>query len=149
MISNHRGTVALLVLLTVLGLIALIAAACGDDGEEATPTAEPTAAQPTAVPTVEAAETPTEAADDDHGEEISFEELFRTPHGLDLRHAAALFGASYERVTSWEHYRAALKAAFSADGLSMIHVPVDRDDSVEHVRALAAAVTDAVRQAAW
>lgn len=83
-----------------------------------------------------------------YGEEVSFEELFRTPHGLDLRHAAALFGASYERVTSWEHYRAALKDAFSADGLSMIHVPVDRDDSVEHVRTLAAAVTDAVRRAA-
>ncbi|KKL60947.1 hypothetical protein LCGC14_2200260, partial [marine sediment metagenome] len=70
---KHGGIVPLLVLLAVLGLTALAAACGGNGGDEETPTTEPTAADEQPTPTVEAQETPTEAADDDHGEEISLE----------------------------------------------------------------------------
>lgn len=78
-----------------------------------------------------------------HGEAVSFEALFRTPHGLDFEHAARLFGADYQRATSLEHYRAALKDALHADGVSIVHVPVDRDASIEQFRALGEAVARA------
>ena len=78
-----------------------------------------------------------------HGEAVSFEALFRTPHDLDFEQVARLFGAGYQRATSLEHYRAALKDAFHADGISIVHVPVDRDASIEQFRALGAAVARA------
>lgn len=76
-----------------------------------------------------------------HGEAAHFEELFRTPHGLDLSHAARLFGAAYARVGCLEHLRSALKEALHGDGLRIVHVPVDRDASVAQLRSLAAAVS--------
>jgi 2-succinyl-5-enolpyruvyl-6-hydroxy-3-cyclohexene-1-carboxylate synthase len=75
-----------------------------------------------------------------HGEGVDFEALFRTPHGVDLAHAAALAGARYHRVGSWPEYRDALAAGFSHDGLSIVHVPVDRDANVAQHRAVDAAV---------
>lgn len=61
---RRKGTLALFVLLTLLGLVALAMVACGDDDDDkATPTQEPAATveQPTAEPTVEPQETPHEA----------------------------------------------------------------------------------------
>jgi 2-succinyl-5-enolpyruvyl-6-hydroxy-3-cyclohexene-1-carboxylate synthase len=77
------------------------------------------------------------------GEEVHFEELFRTRHGLDFEHAARLAGARYHRTVSLEHYRAALKESFRCDGLSIVHVPCDRDAGVSQFRALASAVARA------
>ncbi len=91
-----------------------------------------------------------------HGESVRFEELFRTPHGLDFAHAARLFGAGYARVESVAHYRAALKDAFSQRssqagagagvGVSIVHVPCDRDASVAQFRTLGAAVARAAEE---
>jgi 2-succinyl-5-enolpyruvyl-6-hydroxy-3-cyclohexene-1-carboxylate synthase len=71
-----------------------------------------------------------------HGEQVAFESLFRMPHGLDLSAAASLFGASFARVTSLEHFRTSLEKSLSSPGLSLIEVPVDRDANVEHFRSL-------------
>jgi 2-succinyl-5-enolpyruvyl-6-hydroxy-3-cyclohexene-1-carboxylate synthase len=81
------------------------------------------------------------------GDRMHFEELFRTRHGLDFEHAARLFGATYQRVGSLEHYRAALKDALGSEGLSIVHVPTDRDASVEQFGALAAAVVRSAEDA--
>jgi 2-succinyl-5-enolpyruvyl-6-hydroxy-3-cyclohexene-1-carboxylate synthase len=78
-----------------------------------------------------------------HGEGASFEELFATPHGVDLAHAAALYGAGHARVRSWEHLRLALKQSLSAPGLHLIEVPVDRPADTAHRRALAARAAEA------
>jgi 2-succinyl-5-enolpyruvyl-6-hydroxy-3-cyclohexene-1-carboxylate synthase len=82
-----------------------------------------------------------------HGESVRFEELFATPHGLDLRHAAELAGAAWGRVDSWEDYASALEKSWSHDGLSLIEVPVERDANVAHFRSLVAAVSEALAAA--
>jgi 2-succinyl-5-enolpyruvyl-6-hydroxy-3-cyclohexene-1-carboxylate synthase len=83
----------------------------------------------------------------EHGEAVAFERLFRTPHGLDLRHAGPLFGVSYERVGSWEHFRAALKAALAHPGVDVVEVPVDPDASLRSFRSLARAAASAAWEA--
>jgi 2-succinyl-5-enolpyruvyl-6-hydroxy-3-cyclohexene-1-carboxylate synthase len=80
----------------------------------------------------------------EHGEAIGFERLFLTPHGLDLRHAGALFGIPWDRVASWEHFRTAVKAGLATPGVSVVEVPVDRDENVRCFRALARAALEAV-----
>jgi 2-succinyl-5-enolpyruvyl-6-hydroxy-3-cyclohexene-1-carboxylate synthase len=79
----------------------------------------------------------------EHGEAVGFERLFRTPHGLELRHAAALFGLRHARVESWEAFRLALKDGFAHEEVSIVELPVDADANVRHFRALAAAASAA------
>jgi 2-succinyl-5-enolpyruvyl-6-hydroxy-3-cyclohexene-1-carboxylate synthase len=59
-----------------------------------------------------------------------FELLFGTPHGLDFRHAAALYGATYTRVADWPHFRAAVQAGMANGGLHVVEVPTDRHRNV-------------------
>ncbi len=80
-----------------------------------------------------------------HGEAVDFEMLFRTRHGLDFGTAAALFDMAYHRAEGVEHYRAALKEALACDGVSLIHVPVDRDESIEQFRSLVSCAQAALR----
>ena len=82
-----------------------------------------------------------------HPREVGFEEHFLTPHGLDFQPLARAFGLGFERVTSWEHYRTALKEALAAPGSTVIEVPVDRERNVAHQRRLQRAVADAVASA--
>ncbi len=82
----------------------------------------------------------------EHGEAVAFERLFRTPHGLALRHAGALFDVPWERVQSWEHFRAALKASLARGGVSVIEVPVDPAANVRSFRALARIAQDAAAE---
>jgi 2-succinyl-5-enolpyruvyl-6-hydroxy-3-cyclohexene-1-carboxylate synthase len=81
------------------------------------------------------------------GESVHFKELFRTPHGLDLSRAAALFGADYARVETLSHHRAALKEALAREGVSIVHVVVDGAASVEQFRAVAAAAAGGAENA--
>jgi 2-succinyl-5-enolpyruvyl-6-hydroxy-3-cyclohexene-1-carboxylate synthase len=74
------------------------------------------------------------------GESVAFEEHFRTPHGLDLSLVAALFGASFARVTNVDALRAAVSDAFANDGATVIEVPLDPDASLLHRRAIESAV---------
>jgi 2-succinyl-5-enolpyruvyl-6-hydroxy-3-cyclohexene-1-carboxylate synthase len=70
-----------------------------------------------------------------------FEELFATPHGLDLAGAAALCGAEFARCTDASSLRAALG---KSGGLRLIEARTDRARNVEQHRALQAAVIAAV-----
>jgi 2-succinyl-5-enolpyruvyl-6-hydroxy-3-cyclohexene-1-carboxylate synthase len=70
-----------------------------------------------------------------------FEELFATPHGLDLEGAAQLCGADFARCTDAASLRAALG---EMRGLKLIEARTDRARNVEQHRALQAAVISAL-----
>jgi 2-succinyl-5-enolpyruvyl-6-hydroxy-3-cyclohexene-1-carboxylate synthase len=59
-----------------------------------------------------------------------FEALFGTPHGLEFRYAAWLYGAAFVRAASWGAFRDAMTGAMKTDGLSIIEVRTDRDRNV-------------------
>ena len=79
----------------------------------------------------------------EHGEQ--FERLFGTPHGLDFRHAATLYGLPFTRVESWPAFREAVQASLAGDGVSVIEVPTERARNVELHRRIWPAVAQAVR----
>jgi 2-succinyl-5-enolpyruvyl-6-hydroxy-3-cyclohexene-1-carboxylate synthase len=79
-----------------------------------------------------------------HGEDVGFEEFFATPHGLDLEHAAQLFGLGHTRVDSWDALRSALEKEPRSEGVTIVEVPVDRDANLAHFRAIVAEVAAAV-----
>ncbi len=79
----------------------------------------------------------------EHGEQ--FERLFGTPHGLDFRHVAALYGLAFTRVESWPAFREAVRASLAGDGVSVIEVPTERPRNVELHRRIWPAVAQAVR----
>lgn len=78
-----------------------------------------------------------------HREAVGFEALFTTPHGLDLAHVAALFGASHARVASPEQLKLALKQAIGAPGLHLVEVPQEREADVTARRTLFARAAQA------
>jgi len=80
----------------------------------------------------------------DYADEVDFEANFRTPLGIDFEPAAATFGVRFTRVASWEHFRAALKENADAAETCVIEVPIDRDRSVSHHRAIESAVGAAI-----
>lgn len=80
-------------------------------------------------------------------DEVDFDALFTTPHGLDLADAARLFGARHARPRSFEELRLALKAGVTEPGLDLVEVRVDREANVAHHRELWAAVGAAL--AGW
>jgi 2-succinyl-5-enolpyruvyl-6-hydroxy-3-cyclohexene-1-carboxylate synthase len=64
------------------------------------------------------------------GDPEHFETLFGTPHGLDFRPLAQMYGACYERVASWEMFRAAVQRGIEAGGLHIVEVPTERARNV-------------------
>jgi 2-succinyl-5-enolpyruvyl-6-hydroxy-3-cyclohexene-1-carboxylate synthase len=78
-----------------------------------------------------------------HGER--FEELFATPHGLDLEGAARLCRAGFARVSDVRSLRSALHDG--SGGLRLIEARTDRKDNVAHHRALQEAVVAALGDA--
>jgi 2-succinyl-5-enolpyruvyl-6-hydroxy-3-cyclohexene-1-carboxylate synthase len=75
-----------------------------------------------------------------------FEELFGTPHGRDLAHAAALAGARLHSPRTVAGLRAALREC-AGGGFHFVHVRSDRARNVERHRALEAAVASALEDA--
>lgn len=75
----------------------------------------------------------------------SFEELFGTPHGLDFRHVARLYGLDYCEANSGQELRGALEASFQRPGVSLIVVHTDREDNVRLHRRLWQAVSRRIR----
>ncbi len=71
-----------------------------------------------------------------------FEELFATPHGLDLEGAARLCRAEFARVSDARALRAALQRP--AGGLRLVEARTDRATNVAHHRALQVAVAAAL-----
>ena len=78
----------------------------------------------------------------------SFEELFGTPHGLDFRHAARLYGLDYCEPEDGQAFRTALEKAFHNPGVSLIAVHTDRDANVRLHRDTWQAVSQRIRAAA-
>ena len=74
-----------------------------------------------------------------------FEELFGTPHGLDFRPAAELYGLTYRLVEGRDDFRAALRGSIASPGVSLVEVRTDRRANVLLHRELWAAASEAVR----
>src|SRR5205814_8126451 len=70
------------------------------------------------------------------------EELFATPHGLDLEGAARLCRAEFIRVSDGRQLRGALQRP--AAGLRLLEARTERAANVEQHRALQAAVVAAL-----
>lgn len=68
----------------------------------------------------------------------TFEQLFGTPHGLDLKPAAALGHAPHTRVASWTELRERLAAWREHPALEVIEVPTDRERNVRRHREIVA-----------
>ena len=80
------------------------------------------------------------------GPDVPFEELFTTPHGVDLAHATALAGGRHVRVTETAALAPALARGLAEPGLQVVEARVDREANVAHHRALWAAAVAAVEQ---
>lgn len=78
-------------------------------------------------------------------ESEDFEELFGTPHGLDFRPAAELYGLSYRLAESRAELRSAVEKSLAADGVQVIEVRTERRENVRLHREMWAAAADAVR----
>lgn len=65
-----------------------------------------------------------------------FEELFGTPHGLDFRPAAEMYGLTYERPAGWEEFRTAVQRSLDAPGVTLIEVRTERRANVDLHRNL-------------
>jgi 2-succinyl-5-enolpyruvyl-6-hydroxy-3-cyclohexene-1-carboxylate synthase len=73
-----------------------------------------------------------------------FEDLFGTPHGVDLGAIAAVHSIPVRRVTRSKDLGPAVRAALGDRGVQMVHVRTDRTTNVELHRAAAAAVERAI-----
>ena len=79
--------------------------------------------------------------------EPEFTRFFATPHGLDLSHAAALYGVPYERTDGREAFTLALRAALgeAASGRSrIVEVASDGEENRRAHEAVHAAVGEAL-----
>ena len=75
-----------------------------------------------------------------------FEQLFGTPHGLDFRPLAEMYGAHYQRVADWEAFRTAVQESISNGGLRIIEVVTERERNVALHRACWPAVSAALAE---
>ena len=73
-----------------------------------------------------------------------FEQLFGTPHGLDFRPAAEMYGATFSRIADWRSLRAAVNAGSQAAGVTIVEVPTHREPNVSMHRAIWQAVSAAL-----
>jgi 2-succinyl-5-enolpyruvyl-6-hydroxy-3-cyclohexene-1-carboxylate synthase len=80
-------------------------------------------------------------------ERDQFERLFGTPHGLDFRPLAELYGARYTLAASWEAFRAAVSAGVEGEGLHIVEVRTDRAQNVADHRAIWPLVSAALGRA--
>jgi 2-succinyl-5-enolpyruvyl-6-hydroxy-3-cyclohexene-1-carboxylate synthase len=77
-----------------------------------------------------------------------FEPLFGTPHGVDLTHVAALYGATLYRPDAAPALRSSVKVGLEG-GLHLIEVRTDRTRNVEHHRQLFAQMGTALGEGPW
>lgn len=80
------------------------------------------------------------------GERDCFELLFGTPHGLDFRHLADMYGARYTLAQDWIAFRTAVDAGLHG-GLHIVEVRTDRERNVADHRAIWPQVSAALRAA--
>ena len=77
-----------------------------------------------------------------------FEELFGTPHGLDFRHAAEMYGLAYHRADCWDDFRSAVRESMASDGVTIVEVRTGRRANARLHRELWQAVAETTRQPA-
>jgi 2-succinyl-5-enolpyruvyl-6-hydroxy-3-cyclohexene-1-carboxylate synthase len=66
-----------------------------------------------------------------------FEALFGTPHGLDFRPGAEMYGLEFRRIETWPEFGVAVTNSLNSAGVQVIEVPApDRTRNVEMHRAL-------------
>lgn len=82
----------------------------------------------------------------EQGEAVAFDRLFRTPHGVDLARAAALFELDYERVDAPPALPKALAAALARPRVSVVHVRVDPAANAASFRAALGRACTAVEE---
>lgn len=70
----------------------------------------------------------------------TFEEYFRTPHGVDFEPSADLYGLEFESVASRDGFRDALDASLATDGTQVVEVRTDSEESHRFREALQARV---------
>jgi len=80
-----------------------------------------------------------QASDPEH-----FETLFGTPHGLDFRPLAEMYGARFTRVVGWDEFRSAVRRGFAEGGLHIVEVPTERKRNVQLHDEMWSAVSEAV-----
>jgi 2-succinyl-5-enolpyruvyl-6-hydroxy-3-cyclohexene-1-carboxylate synthase len=73
-----------------------------------------------------------------------FEALFGTPHGLDFRPAADLYGGRYHLIDGWDDFRREVASALDAPGLKIIEVRTERERNVSLHREVWQAVSRAL-----
>ena len=73
-----------------------------------------------------------------------FELLFGTPHGLEFKPVAELYGATYQRVETWGAFRTAVQAGVRGDGLTIVEVRTNRQSNVTMHRQVWKAVAMAL-----
>ena len=73
-----------------------------------------------------------------------FDELFGTPHGLDFRHVAELYGLSYQRPASRQAFLDGLKKSLQEPGVSLLEVCTERRENHTLHRELALAAMQAL-----
>jgi 2-succinyl-5-enolpyruvyl-6-hydroxy-3-cyclohexene-1-carboxylate synthase len=79
-----------------------------------------------------------------------YEALWGTPHGVDLSHAAALYGARFRRPDSPASLRAAVTEGLKGGGLQVIEVRVvERMKNVELHRQLFAKMAASLGEGPW
>ncbi|MFZ5440141.1 MAG: 2-succinyl-5-enolpyruvyl-6-hydroxy-3-cyclohexene-1-carboxylic-acid synthase [Myxococcota bacterium] len=71
-----------------------------------------------------------------------FEDLFGTPHGVELAHLAALAGGQLHRPTSLDELGATVSRCVSGGGLHLVEVRTDRAANVDAHRALFARLSE-------
>ena len=74
----------------------------------------------------------------------TFEEWFRTPHGLDFEPTADLYGLEFARTDDRERFRELYAESVGADGTQVIEVRTDAERTHEARDALADRVRDAL-----
>ena len=77
-----------------------------------------------------------------------FEELFGTPHGLDFRHAAQMYGLAYRRADCWDDFRAAVRESIASEGVSVLEIRTDRRANARLHREIWQGAAQAIRQSA-
>ncbi|MFY0762618.1 2-succinyl-5-enolpyruvyl-6-hydroxy-3-cyclohexene-1-carboxylic-acid synthase [Metabacillus dongyingensis] len=79
-------------------------------------------------------------------EEKHFETLFGTPTGLDFKHAADLYEASYSLPETWGEFQSAVSDAVIKQGLNIIEVRTNRQTRVSIHRELMNRVSQEIRK---
>ncbi|MGE0059147.1 MAG: 2-succinyl-5-enolpyruvyl-6-hydroxy-3-cyclohexene-1-carboxylic-acid synthase [Dehalococcoidia bacterium] len=75
----------------------------------------------------------------------NYEALWGTPHGLDFRRTAELYGLDYTRADSPDEYDDALRLSLAQRGVSIIEVRTDRDENLAAHNRIWGRVAEALR----